>query len=175
MSNVTSFIPEEVGRGTHYGSFDIIKLELKIISQQSNRPLPTSIRQGTKYIIKTESQVEITFAKICLISQIPLSAGEEPAQINRPCFNHSGTPFLGNYGILKNTTYMKHGVWNYVQYMAIGSPLLHETYNINDSVVLLRIFRKTDKSPPILRPIRQSNPRLLARQSQLQPLSQRQP
>ncbi|KAF9806068.1 hypothetical protein SFRURICE_008196 [Spodoptera frugiperda] len=38
-----------------------------------------------------------------------------------------------------------------------------------DSVLLLRNFRKTEKSPVILRPTRESNPRPLARQSHLQP------
>ncbi|KAF9814823.1 hypothetical protein SFRURICE_015395, partial [Spodoptera frugiperda] len=42
-----------------------------------------------------------------------------------------------------------------------------------DSVLPLRNFRKTEKSPVILRPTRESNPRPLARQSHLQPLGQR--
>ncbi|KAF9795692.1 hypothetical protein SFRURICE_018258 [Spodoptera frugiperda] len=42
-----------------------------------------------------------------------------------------------------------------------------------DSVVVVRNFRKTEKSPVILRPTRESNPRPLARQSHLQPLGQR--
>uniref|UniRef100_A0A2H1WBH1 SFRICE_018363 n=1 Tax=Spodoptera frugiperda TaxID=7108 RepID=A0A2H1WBH1_SPOFR len=41
------------------------------------------------------------------------------------------------------------------------------------SVLLLRNFRKTEKSPAILRPTRESNPRPLARHSHLQPLGQR--
>ncbi|KAF9796110.1 hypothetical protein SFRURICE_006384 [Spodoptera frugiperda] len=42
-----------------------------------------------------------------------------------------------------------------------------------DSVLLLRNFRKTEKSPAVLRPTRESNPRPLAQQSHLQPLGQR--
>uniref|UniRef100_A0A2H1VG13 SFRICE_025305 n=1 Tax=Spodoptera frugiperda TaxID=7108 RepID=A0A2H1VG13_SPOFR len=42
-----------------------------------------------------------------------------------------------------------------------------------DSVLPLRNFRKPEKSPVILRPTRESNPRPLARQSHLQPLGQR--
>ncbi|KAF9799020.1 hypothetical protein SFRURICE_017735, partial [Spodoptera frugiperda] len=42
-----------------------------------------------------------------------------------------------------------------------------------DSVLLLRNFRKTEKSPIILRPTRESNPRPLAQQSHLQPLGHR--
>ncbi|KAF9815191.1 hypothetical protein SFRURICE_006755 [Spodoptera frugiperda] len=42
-----------------------------------------------------------------------------------------------------------------------------------DFVLPLRNFRKTEKSPVILRPTRESNPRPLARQSHLRPLDQR--
>ncbi|KAF9800897.1 hypothetical protein SFRURICE_012756 [Spodoptera frugiperda] len=42
-----------------------------------------------------------------------------------------------------------------------------------DSVLLLRNFRKSEKSPVILRPTRESSPRPLARQWHLQPLGQR--
>uniref|UniRef100_A0A2H1V5F7 SFRICE_006314 n=1 Tax=Spodoptera frugiperda TaxID=7108 RepID=A0A2H1V5F7_SPOFR len=44
---------------------------------------------------------------------------------------------------------------------------------IPNSVLLLRNFRKTEKSPVILCPSRQPNPRCLDRQSHLQPLDQR--
>ncbi|KAF9800698.1 hypothetical protein SFRURICE_015352 [Spodoptera frugiperda] len=44
---------------------------------------------------------------------------------------------------------------------------------MSDSVLPLRSFRKTEKSPVIIRPTRESNPRPLARQSHLQTLGQR--
>uniref|UniRef100_A0A2H1VBE5 SFRICE_034761 n=1 Tax=Spodoptera frugiperda TaxID=7108 RepID=A0A2H1VBE5_SPOFR len=42
-----------------------------------------------------------------------------------------------------------------------------------DSVLLLRYFRKTENSPVVLCPTRESNPRLFVRQSQLRPLDRR--
>ncbi|KAF9803656.1 hypothetical protein SFRURICE_003368 [Spodoptera frugiperda] len=61
--------------------------------------------------------------------------------------------------------------------MPLCTPTFHnlycESHVIGDSVLPLRNFRKTEKSPVILCPTRESNPRPLARQSQLQPLGQR--
>ncbi|KAF9787609.1 hypothetical protein SFRURICE_001661 [Spodoptera frugiperda] len=51
--------------------------------------------------------------------------------------------------------------------------LCSEPHVIGDSVPPLRNFRKTEKSPVMLCPTRESNPRPLAWQSQLQPLGQR--
>ncbi|KAF9790223.1 hypothetical protein SFRURICE_010883 [Spodoptera frugiperda] len=61
--------------------------------------------------------------------------------------------------------------------MPLCTPTFHnlccKSHVIGDSVLPLRNFRKTEKSPVILRPTRESNPRPLARQSHLQPLGQR--
>ncbi|KAF9796064.1 hypothetical protein SFRURICE_006843 [Spodoptera frugiperda] len=54
--------------------------------------------------------------------------------------------------------------------MPLCTPTFH---NLCNSVLLLRNFRKTEKSPIILRPTRESNPRPLAQQSHLQPLGHR--
>ncbi|KAF9796143.1 hypothetical protein SFRURICE_013607 [Spodoptera frugiperda] len=48
-----------------------------------------------------------------------------------------------------------------------------KSHVIGDSVLLLRNFRKTEKSPGIPCPTRESNPRPLVRQSHLRPLDQR--
>ncbi|KAF9811332.1 hypothetical protein SFRURICE_002701 [Spodoptera frugiperda] len=54
-----------------------------------------------------------------------------------------------------------------------GEPIAIYRAHFPDSVLLLRNFRKTEKSPIILRPTRESNPRPLAQQSHLQPLGHR--
>ncbi|KAF9823582.1 hypothetical protein SFRURICE_011888 [Spodoptera frugiperda] len=54
-----------------------------------------------------------------------------------------------------------------------GRAYCHILGTIPDSVLPLRNFRITEKSPVIFYPIRQSNPRPLARQSHLRPLDQR--
>uniref|UniRef100_A0A2H1VE03 SFRICE_012474 n=1 Tax=Spodoptera frugiperda TaxID=7108 RepID=A0A2H1VE03_SPOFR len=61
--------------------------------------------------------------------------------------------------------------------MPLRTPTFHnlccKSHVIGDSVLPLRNFRKTEKSPVIHRTTRESNPRPLARQSHLQPLGQR--
>ncbi|KAF9805572.1 hypothetical protein SFRURICE_020957 [Spodoptera frugiperda] len=59
-----------------------------------------------------------------------------------------------------------------IQCRATSHHLCYKSHVIGDSV-LLRNFRKTEKSPVILCPTREWNPRPLARQSHLQPLGQR--
>ncbi|KAF9800951.1 hypothetical protein SFRURICE_014124 [Spodoptera frugiperda] len=53
------------------------------------------------------------------------------------------------------------------------SPFVLKSHVIGDSVLLPRNFRKFEKSPVILCPTRESNPRPLVRQSYLRPLDQR--
>ncbi|KAF9794708.1 hypothetical protein SFRURICE_019586, partial [Spodoptera frugiperda] len=57
-------------------------------------------------------------------------------------------------------------------YIHLVTPLTPEGVG-RDSVLLLRNFRKSEKSPPIFCPTRESNPKPLLRQSHLQPLDQR--
>ncbi|KAF9804253.1 hypothetical protein SFRURICE_020681, partial [Spodoptera frugiperda] len=54
----------------------------------------------------------------------------------------------------------------------IGGEIANIPGPFPDSVLPLRNFRKTEKSPVILRPTRDSNPRPLARQSHLRPVDQ---
>uniref|UniRef100_A0A2H1W755 SFRICE_015845 n=1 Tax=Spodoptera frugiperda TaxID=7108 RepID=A0A2H1W755_SPOFR len=55
-----------------------------------------------------------------------------------------------------------------------GEPIaIYRAHFHSDSVLLLRNFRKTEYTPVILCPTRESNPRHLVRQSHLRPLDQR--